>query len=123
LRVPIYVGEDEKSARAEPEQSIMQFYRKLAVQVQDSATRPGARASERRAERGQALGAVTYEEALRGKVIIGTPDSVTARLKELIEIIGLDGVLAELNCGGMIPDEKVDRSLRLMCQEVAPRFR
>ena len=123
LRVPIYVGEDEKSARAEPEQSIMQFYRTLAVQVQDSATRPGARASERRAERGQALGAVTYEEALRGKVIIGTPDSVTARLKELIEVIGLDGVLAELNCGGMIPDEKVNRSLRLMCQEVAPRFR
>jgi alkanesulfonate monooxygenase SsuD/methylene tetrahydromethanopterin reductase-like flavin-dependent oxidoreductase (luciferase family) len=123
LRVPIYVGEDEKSARAEPEQSIMQFYRALAVQVKDSATRPGARASERRAERGQALGAVTYEEALREKVIIGTPDSVTARLKELIEIIGLDGVLAELNCGGMIPEEKVNRSLRLMCQEVAPRFR
>ena len=43
--------------------------------------------------------------------------------EELIEIIGLDGVLAELNCGGMIPEEKVNRSLRLMCQEVAPRFR
>ena len=56
-------------------------------------------------------------------MIIGTPDSVSARLKELIEIIGLDGVLAELNCGGMIPEEKVNRSLRLMCQEVAPRFR
>ena len=123
LRVPIYVGESEASARAEPEQSIMQFYRTLAVQVQDSATRPGARASERRAERGQALGAVTYEEALREKVIIGTPDSVAARLKELTHTIGLNGVLAELNCGGMLPDEKVMRSLRLMCEEVAPRFR
>jgi len=121
--VPIYVGEDDASARAEPEQSIMEFYRKLAVQIQDSATRPGARASERRAERGQKLGAVTYEEALREKVIVGTPESVTKRLKELIEIIGLDGVLAELNCGGMLPPEKVDRSLRLMCEEVAPRFR
>jgi alkanesulfonate monooxygenase SsuD/methylene tetrahydromethanopterin reductase-like flavin-dependent oxidoreductase (luciferase family) len=123
LRVPVYVGEDEASARAEPEQSIMQFYRTLAVQVQDSATRPGARAIERRAERGQALGAVTYEEALRGKVIIGTPDSVAARLKELTHTIGLNGVLAELNCGGMLPDDKVMRSLKLMCEEVAPRFR
>jgi alkanesulfonate monooxygenase SsuD/methylene tetrahydromethanopterin reductase-like flavin-dependent oxidoreductase (luciferase family) len=123
LRVPVYVGEDEATARAEPEQSIMQFYRALAVQVQDSATRPGARASERRAERGAALGAVTYEEALREKVIIGTPDGVAARLKELTHTIGLNGVLAELNCGGMLPPEKVDRSLRLMCEEVAPKFR
>ena len=123
LRVPIYVGDNEASARTDPEQSIMQFYRTLALQVQDSATRPGARAIERRAERGQALGAVTYDEALREKVIVGTPDSVTARLKELIGTIGLDGVLAELNCGGMLPDEKVMRSLKLMCEEVAPRVR
>jgi alkanesulfonate monooxygenase SsuD/methylene tetrahydromethanopterin reductase-like flavin-dependent oxidoreductase (luciferase family) len=123
LRVPIYVGEDEASARAEPEQSIMQFYRALAVQVRDSATRPGARASERRAERGEALGNVTYDEALRGKVLVGTPDSVSARLKELIGTIGLNGVLAELNCGGMLSDEQVMRSLRLMCEEVAPQFR
>jgi alkanesulfonate monooxygenase SsuD/methylene tetrahydromethanopterin reductase-like flavin-dependent oxidoreductase (luciferase family) len=123
LRVPIYVGTSEAAARADPEQSIMQFYRALAVQVQDSATRPGARASERRAERGQALGAVTYEEALREKVIVGTPDSVTARLKELVGTIGLNGVLAELNCGGLLPDDKVMRSLQLMCEEVAPRLR
>jgi alkanesulfonate monooxygenase SsuD/methylene tetrahydromethanopterin reductase-like flavin-dependent oxidoreductase (luciferase family) len=123
LRVPIYVGTSEAAARADPEQSIMQFYRALAVQVQDSATRPGARASERRAERGQALGAVTYEEALREKVIVGTPDSVTARLQELIRTIGLNGVLAELNCGGLLPDDKVMRSLQLMCEEVAPRLR
>jgi alkanesulfonate monooxygenase SsuD/methylene tetrahydromethanopterin reductase-like flavin-dependent oxidoreductase (luciferase family) len=123
LRVPVYVGDSEAAARADPEQSIMQFYRTLALQVQDSATRPGARAIERRAERGQALGAVTYDEALRGKVIVGTPDTVAARLKELVGTIGLNGVLAELNCGGMLPDEKVMRSLKLMCEEVAPRFR
>jgi hypothetical protein len=41
----------------------------------------------------------------------------------LTHTIGLNGVLAELNCGGMLPDEKVMRSLRLMCEEVAPKFR
>jgi hypothetical protein len=37
--------------------------------------------------------------------------------------LGLNGVLAELNCGGAIPDAKVMRSLQLMCEAVAPRFR
>jgi alkanesulfonate monooxygenase SsuD/methylene tetrahydromethanopterin reductase-like flavin-dependent oxidoreductase (luciferase family) len=123
LRVPIYVGETEEKARAEPEQSIMQFYRTLGAQLEDSATRSGARAIEQRAERGQALQTIRYEDALREKVIVGTPRSVTARLKDLTGKLGLNGVLAELNCGGLIPHEKVMRSLQLMCEEVAPRLR
>jgi alkanesulfonate monooxygenase SsuD/methylene tetrahydromethanopterin reductase-like flavin-dependent oxidoreductase (luciferase family) len=123
LRVPIYVGETEASERADSEQSIMPFYRTLGQQIEDSATRAGARAIEQRAERGQALQTISYEDALRDKVIVGTPESVSARLQDLISKLGLNGVLAELNCGGLIPEEKVMRSLQLMCEEVAPRFR
>jgi alkanesulfonate monooxygenase SsuD/methylene tetrahydromethanopterin reductase-like flavin-dependent oxidoreductase (luciferase family) len=123
LRVPIYVGETEETARAEPEPSIMQFYRTLGQQIEDSATRAGARAIEQRAERGQALQTVTYAAALRDKVIVGTPKSVAARLQDLRRKLGLNGVLAELNCGGLIADDKVMRSLQLLCEEVAPRFR
>jgi alkanesulfonate monooxygenase SsuD/methylene tetrahydromethanopterin reductase-like flavin-dependent oxidoreductase (luciferase family) len=123
LRVPIYVGETEASARDEPEESIMQFYRTLGQQIEDSATRAGARAIEQRAERGQALQTVTYDAALRDKVIVGTPRAVAARLEDLRRKLGLNGVLAELNCGGLIADDKVMRSLQLLCEEVAPRFR
>ena len=123
LRVPVYVGETEASARTDPEQSIMQFYRTLGAQLEDSATRAGARASEQRAERGQALQTISYEDALRDKVIVGTPSSVAMRLQDLAQKLGLNGVLAELNCGGLIPNEKVMRSLQLMCEQVAPRFR
>ena len=123
LRVPVYVGETEAEARAEPEQSIMQFYRTLGAQLEDSATRAGARAIEQRAERGQALQTISYDDALRDKVIVGTPASVAARLQDLTRKLGLNGVLAELNCGGLIPNDKVMRSLQLMCEEVAPRFR
>ena len=77
LRVPIYVGETEAAARAEPETSIMPFYRTLGAQIEDSATRAGARAIEQRAERGQALQTISYDDVLRDKVIVGTPDSVT----------------------------------------------
>ena len=123
LRVPIYVGETEASARADPEQSIMQFYRTLGQQVEESATRAGARAIEQRAERGQALQTIAYEDALSDKVIVGTPETVAMRLQDLTRKLGLNGVLAELNCGGLIANEKVMRSLQLMCEQVAPRFR
>jgi alkanesulfonate monooxygenase SsuD/methylene tetrahydromethanopterin reductase-like flavin-dependent oxidoreductase (luciferase family) len=123
LRVPIYVGETEASARADPEHSIMPFYKALGAQLEDSATRAGARASEQRVERGQALQTISYEDVLRDKVIVGTPDSVAKRLQELIGKLGLNGVLAEPNCGGLIANEKVMRSLQLMCEQVAPRFR
>ena len=123
LRVPIYVGDTEASARADPEHSIMQFYRTLGAQLEDSASRAGARAIEQRAERGQALQSIGYDDALRDKVIVGTPSSVATRLQDLTRKLGLNGVLAELNCGGIIPNEKVMRSLQLMCEEVAPQFR
>ena len=38
------------------------------------------------------------------------------------EALGLDGILAELNCGGQIPHIGVLRALRLLCEEVKPRF-
>src|SRR6516164_1938749 len=114
LRVPIYVGKTEAQARADPEESIMRLYRTLGVQLEDSATRPGVRASEERAGRGQALQTISYKDALRDKVIVGTPESVAERLEDLTRKLGLNGVLAEVNCGGLIPNEKVMRSLQLM---------
>jgi alkanesulfonate monooxygenase SsuD/methylene tetrahydromethanopterin reductase-like flavin-dependent oxidoreductase (luciferase family) len=123
LRVPIYVAETEASARADPEPSIMQFYRTLGLQLEGAAKRPGMGAGEERAERGHALQTISYEDALRNKVIIGTPASVAMRLQYLIGKLGLNGVLAELNCGGLLDNEKVMRSLQLMCEEVAPCFR
>jgi hypothetical protein len=45
------------------------------------------------------------------------------RLQYLTGKLGLNGVLAELNCGGLLGNEKVMRSLQLMCEEVAPCFR
>jgi alkanesulfonate monooxygenase SsuD/methylene tetrahydromethanopterin reductase-like flavin-dependent oxidoreductase (luciferase family) len=55
-------------------------------------------------------------------VLIGSPDSVAARLKELQQELGLDGVLMELNCGGRIPHANVMTALRLLCQDVMPKF-
>ena len=122
LRVPIYLAETAEAAIAEPEESIMSFYKSLGSTLESSAAIAGARAAEGRAERGQRLQQVTYEDALREKVIAGTPAMAVERLRWLRDELGIDGILAELNCGTLIPEEKVRRSLRLLCTEVMPHL-
>jgi hypothetical protein len=56
------------------------------------------------------------------QVLIGSPDSFTERLHSLQEELGLDGILAELNCGGRIPHGRVLNAIRLLCEEIKPRF-
>jgi alkanesulfonate monooxygenase SsuD/methylene tetrahydromethanopterin reductase-like flavin-dependent oxidoreductase (luciferase family) len=122
LRVPTYVAETEAQARAEAEESLMHFYREQAGRLRDSLSRAGTRAIEGRAERLKRIENLTYDEALTGQVLIGTPDIVIERLRMLQQEIGIDGILAELNCGGLIPHERVMTALQLLCEEVMPRF-
>jgi len=122
LRLPLYIAETREQAYSEPEESVMHFYRWLGGQLEASASQSGARAIEDRAERGQRLQTITYDEALRDKVVVGTPDMVIDRLFGLCEELGLDGILAEMNCGSLVPHERVMNSLRLLCEKVMPRF-
>ena len=60
---------------------------------------------------------------LREKVIVGTPSMVIERLGEIASELQLDGILAELNCGGQVPRGGVTNALRLLCNEVMPAFK
>ncbi len=123
LRVPVYVAPTEAQARDEPRASIMQFYQEMAAIIAQSATQAGTRAIENRAGRAAHLKSVSYDEALREKVIVGTPGQVAARLQALRAELGLDGILAEMNCGALIPHAQVLRSLELLCKEVMPQVK
>lgn len=119
VSTPIYIAETEERARAEAEESVTYFYKLQYELIAESARRSGRQNFIERAEK---LRTLTYADALRGNVIVGTPDSVAAKLQALREEIGFDGILAELNCGGLIPHERVLNAIRLLCQEVMPRF-
>jgi alkanesulfonate monooxygenase SsuD/methylene tetrahydromethanopterin reductase-like flavin-dependent oxidoreductase (luciferase family) len=123
LRVPVYVAHSDEAAREEPRESILHLLHYIGDRLAASANAAGARAIENRAARGQKMQSIDYEEVLRERMIVGTPGRVIDRLTQLQEELGLDGILAELNPGSLIPHERVMVALRLLCQEVMPRFK
>jgi alkanesulfonate monooxygenase SsuD/methylene tetrahydromethanopterin reductase-like flavin-dependent oxidoreductase (luciferase family) len=122
LRAPGYIGTSLAEARADAEASLLHYYRSQAALLADSATRAGVDQAARRNETAERLATITYDEARRGSVFIGTPDSVSAQLQALQDELGLDGVLLELNSGGKIPHHCVMSATQLLCQEVMPHF-
>ena len=93
----------------------MRGYGALKNQLEGS---PNAR---RRAQLDDVL-SLTFESAKREKVVIGSPDRVTARLAELKAELGIDGILAELNFGAQIAPDAMMRSCQLLCETVRPRL-
>ena len=123
LRVPLYVAETAEQAAREPERSITEYFWSRGTKSSRQLTRvAGTSGGDANAGAAEA-GPITWDELREERVIVGTPDSVTERLRELRGLLGLDGILAELNSGGEIPPDLVKRSLRLLCGEVMPAFR
>jgi alkanesulfonate monooxygenase SsuD/methylene tetrahydromethanopterin reductase-like flavin-dependent oxidoreductase (luciferase family) len=123
LRIPIFVGASQEEAYADAEESTMRSYRRMAQNFAASASATGATPDEDRAKRGETLAAVTYEELIRDRLAYGSPDGVISQLKVITEELGLSGIVAETNVGGLIPREKVAESIDLFCKEVVPALR
>lgn len=123
LRVPVYVADTDEAAREEPRESILHLLHTIGANLAASAKLASARAIEDRAGRGARMLSIDYEEVLRERMIVGTPARVTDRLKEVQEVLGLDGILAELNPGSRIPHAQVMTALRLLCEDVIPAFK
>ena len=123
LRIPVYVAETLESARAEPRETTMRSYQRLARQFARTVGAAGTTGSEDRLERATSLSQVSYDELLRDRLAYGTPEIVAERLNDLRAMLDLAGVVIEPNVGGGMPPELVLRSLRLFAQEVVPRLR
>ena len=80
----------------------MNFYRYLGARLEESANRPGIFDTARRIEGAQRLQSLTWDEVRRGRAIVGTPEMVADNLASLRDQLGLAGILAELNTGGLI---------------------
>jgi alkanesulfonate monooxygenase SsuD/methylene tetrahydromethanopterin reductase-like flavin-dependent oxidoreductase (luciferase family) len=115
LRLTLHVAETDALAREQAEPSIMLGYKKLITQLEGSPNK------RRRAEL-EDVRNLTYADVLRDKVVVGSPEHVADRLRQLQEELGIDGILAELNFGGTVPAEWMMQSLRLLCEEARLRL-
>lgn len=123
LRIPVYVSEDAAQARAEAEESTMRAYRRLAQNFLSSAGMSGATTDEEREQRGARLSAINYADLLQDRLAYGDPSGVGELLQEICQELQLSGLVAEVNVGGLIPEEKVLHSVALFANQVAPTLR
>jgi alkanesulfonate monooxygenase SsuD/methylene tetrahydromethanopterin reductase-like flavin-dependent oxidoreductase (luciferase family) len=120
VSAPTYLAETEERARAEPRESIMHFYHEQANLLEGAARLVDPETAARRMRRVDQLRSMRYEDGLRNHALVGTPEPIAQKLSELREDIGLCGILAELNCGGLIPHQQVLTALQLLCADIKP---
>ena len=115
LQMSCYLAETAQQARSEPRASILE---ERELVIQRIAGREGDREASAR------LGALrdeTYDELLN-KGLFGTPEAVVDRLQQYQDVLGITGVSLNINPGGQLPLDRVRNSLRLLMEQVAPRF-
>jgi len=120
LRVPVYAGITDKRAVEEPYESITYFFTRQAELARTSVGRAGSGPAERRRAQADRMANLSYEQILAKKVAFGTAPALVDRLAQLRDELGLDGIVVELNPGGLIPLELERQSLRILAHEVMP---
>jgi alkanesulfonate monooxygenase SsuD/methylene tetrahydromethanopterin reductase-like flavin-dependent oxidoreductase (luciferase family) len=123
LRIPLYAAPTEKAAREEPHETITYYMKRQAELTRAPIGRAGTGPAERLQSQAQRLSALSYDEILTTKVAFGSPGGLTERLLRLKEDLGVNGIAAELNPGGLLPWAQEMRSLEILTQQVMPAFK
>jgi hypothetical protein len=69
------------------------------------------------------LSSLSYDDILQDRVAFGTGPQLVERLKEWRDVLGIDGITAEMNAGGMLTEAQVKNSLRVITRDVMPAFK
>lgn len=125
LRIPVYVGETERSAREEAEASLSYYFRRQSELVSADARSRSESIGEdsTRARIAEKLAQLSYDDILRNRTAVGSPAGFRDQLERFRELLGIDGIVAEMNAGGLISPARVKQSLRLMTNDVMPHFK
>ena len=123
LRLPVYAAPTEREALEEPRENITYFFRRHAELTRVGLGRGDTGPTDRRLRRLDQLAKLSYGEILDKRVAFGTAARLTERLAGLRDELGLDGMIAELNPGGLLPMDRMLRTLRILTHEVIPALR
>ncbi|HCV28206.1 MAG TPA: LLM class flavin-dependent oxidoreductase [Dehalococcoidia bacterium] len=123
LRIPIYVSDTMDDALKTPEEGFVHRYdeaMRTLVRLADSGQ---ANYLDERAERIDTLDELNWKSIHTSeKAIVGTPDLVANKVKIIVDALKLSGMVLEFNAGERMPEDKINRSIELFCERVAPAF-
>jgi len=123
LRIPVYAAPTEQAAMDEARETITYYFQRQADLTRAPIGRAGTGPAERRVTQAQRLSSLSYDEILTTKVAFGTGPGLIDRLTQLKEELGVTGIAAELNPGGLLSPNQEMRSLRILTHEVMPSFK
>ncbi len=123
LRIPIYAAPTEQAARDEPHETITYYMERQANLTVEPLGRAGIGPVGLRESQAQRLSTLSYEDILTRKVAFGTAPALIDRLAQLRDELGITGIAAELNPGGLLPFASEMRSLEILTQQVMPAFK
>jgi alkanesulfonate monooxygenase SsuD/methylene tetrahydromethanopterin reductase-like flavin-dependent oxidoreductase (luciferase family) len=123
LRIPVYAAPTRAAAIEEPRENITYFFERHAELTRARLARADTGPAARHQGRLEQLDAMAYEEILERRVAFGTAAELAERLVRVRDDLGLDGVIAELNPGGLLPMDRMMRTLRILTHEVLPALR
>ena len=123
LRIPIYGAPTESAAREEPRETITYYMERQANLTLEPLGRAGIGSVAVRKNQAGRLATLSYEDILSRKVAFGTGAGLIDRLRQLRDELGVTGVAAELNPGGLLSIAQEMRSLNILTQQVMPAFK
>jgi alkanesulfonate monooxygenase SsuD/methylene tetrahydromethanopterin reductase-like flavin-dependent oxidoreductase (luciferase family) len=123
LRMPVYAAPTMKDAVEEPYENFTYFFRRHAELTRSGMGRADTGPADRRQAKFEQLSQLSYDEILQTRVAVGTAPALVERLGTLRAELGLTGLVAELNPGGLMPLERMQRTLRILTHEVFPALR
>jgi len=118
----IYVARTDAQALEEAKEAELWYQsalRKFLVPDDISKAHPSLQPMFRAID--EKLSKVTWEDLVRETLMFGSPDTVSAKVQEMVDM-GVGELMCWMNFGGL-GYEKVRRSMELFSREVMPNFR
>lgn len=125
LRVPVFAAKTQEAALEEPRKNITYYFERQAKMVAASQANAASAGSSTggAAQTIATLQSLTYDDILKSRVAFGSAPGLIDRFNEWSDVLGIDGVIAELNAGGMLTEAQVKNSLRIITHDVMPSFK
>jgi alkanesulfonate monooxygenase SsuD/methylene tetrahydromethanopterin reductase-like flavin-dependent oxidoreductase (luciferase family) len=127
LSIPIYVADTDEEAHREGREQLMWLFHKGLKQGPEIMNPPGYMSPS--SMRGLLMAgmkpfpALSYEDLMSGGyAVVGSPETVTARLRELHDELGFGQLIGLFAIGGLTHEQTV-RSMELFSTEVMPALR